>query len=62
MFRTMLAAGALSLASLALAPIGGDLVGQDMPGPRPVEFGGVAAESFDDFLGQTVLVEFFAYW
>jgi len=65
MFRpivSLTAAAALSLAALGMSNATGDMVGKDMPDARPVNIGGVAAESFDDFIGEAVLVEFFAYW
>jgi hypothetical protein len=52
---------ALALAALT-APVLADGVGSTM---SPVELEGFSqtkAASYDDFLGRTVLVEFFAYW
>ncbi len=53
---------ALALAVLSSPLFAGGGVGSQMP---PVELEGYAntkATSFDDFLGRTVLIEFFAYW
>jgi hypothetical protein len=57
--RTLLPFAALLLGSAVLA--------QDVgtPGPTDVEledFAQTEAESYDDFFGRAVLIEFFAYW
>jgi len=54
------------LAPLALALAGGAAAAQEV-GSRLGEveledFAQTKAQSFDDFLGRTVLIEFFAYW
>ena len=62
MFRSLIVAAGLTLAAFATLTPEKDMVGQDIPEARPVDIGGVPAESYDDFIGQTVLIEFFAYW
>ena len=60
MIRNLLLAGAASLALVSSA--NADKVGQQLP---PVILEGLSqtkAESFDEFTGQLVLIEFFAYW
>jgi hypothetical protein len=58
--QSLLAAVALAILSSPLLAGGG--VGSQLP---PVELEGYTntkATSFDDLLGRTVLIEFFAYW
>lgn len=54
------------LFALVLVSLGGPLAAQDVGTQlRPVElvdFQLTKAGSFDDFLGRTVLLEFFAHW
>ena len=60
MMRKLLLAGVASLALAATA--NADIVGQQLP---PVALEGLSqteAESFDEFTGRLVLIEFFAYW
>lgn len=37
-------------------------VGDLLPPPELEDLSATPAESFDDYLGRTVLIEFFAYW
>ncbi|MDF1800871.1 MAG: hypothetical protein P1V81_16995 [Planctomycetota bacterium] len=63
MIRTALFASALVVAGFAapsLAPDG--VVGQPMPDSDLVDFAQTSATSLDDLWGETLLVEFFAYW
>jgi len=63
--RALLTAGlAASLASLApAAPTAGGGVGDVPENTEQIEdFAQTGAESFADFQGRAILVEFFAYW
>ncbi len=52
----------LALAAFA-APAMSQAVGSSMPAVVEVDgMAGSKATSYDDFLGRTVLIEFFAYW
>jgi hypothetical protein len=58
----LLVLGALATLALPLRAEQGGHVGGTLPA---VELEGLAqtkAKSFDDYLGRTVLIEFFAYW
>ena len=52
------------VAAALLAPLAGarDWVGRPFPKPELEGFAHAPAKSLDDFVGRTVLVEFFAYW
>jgi hypothetical protein len=52
---------ALALAALSLPALAGT-VGNPLPAPELEGLAQTQAKSFDDFLGRTVLIEFFAYW
>lgn len=52
---------ALALGAFVL-PARAGVVGSPLPTPVLEGFSQTKATSFDDFLGRTVLVEFFAYW
>jgi hypothetical protein len=58
MRRSLLATG-LALAFAASATAG---VGDALPEAQLDGFTATPAKSFDDYLGRTVLIEFFAYW
>lgn len=52
-----------ALALLALASTGfAGVVGKTMPKVELEGFAGTKAATYDDLLGRTVLIEFFAYW
>lgn len=51
----------LALGALVL-PARAGVVGSPLPTPVLEGFAQTKATSFDDFLGRTVLIEFFAYW
>ena len=54
---------AAPLAAVALAlPAGAQKVGTRVPHLPLIDFTGVQATSFDDFVGRAVLLEYFAYW
>ncbi|MDF1798759.1 MAG: hypothetical protein P1V81_06255 [Planctomycetota bacterium] len=60
MMRNLFLAGALSLVLSSIA--NADKVGQQLP---PVVLEGLSqtqAESYEEFTGRLVLIEFFAYW
>lgn len=60
MMRNLFLAGALSLVLSSIA--NADKVGQQLP---PVLLEGLSqteAESYEEFTGRLVLIEFFAYW
>ena len=60
MMRNLFLAGALSLVLSSTA--NADKVGQQLP---PVVLEGLSqteAESYEEFTGRLVLIEFFAYW
>jgi hypothetical protein len=52
---------ALLLCALA-APAGAQGVGSKLPVVELEEFTQTPAESFDDYMGRAVLIEFFAFW
>ena len=58
--RTATALLVLSLAAPAAIADGWE--GRPLPRPKLEGFSNTPARSFDDFVGRTVLVEFFAYW
>jgi len=49
------------LAALAL-PVAAQDVGSTIPEIELEDYSQTEAESFDDFFGRAVLIEFFAYW
>lgn len=51
----------LALAALALPTLAGN-VGSPLPTPVLEGLAQTPAKSFDEFLGRTVLIEFFASW
>jgi hypothetical protein len=53
---------ALALAALALPATAGGGVGSTMPAVELEGYSLTKAKSFDEYLGRTVLIEFFAYW
>ena len=53
---------ALALAAFALPDARAGNVGSTLPRPELEDFALTPAKSFDDYLGRTVLIEFFAYW
>jgi hypothetical protein len=60
MLRNLFLAGAASLVLAASASA--DMVGQQLP---PVQLEGLSqtpAETFEEYTGRLVLIEFFAYW
>ena len=58
--RTLLGS---SMAGLLLALPAAAQVGRPLPDMSEVEdFSQTEAKSFDDLVGRTVLIEFFAYW
>ena len=50
------------VAALALATVGQAQVGKPLPDPGLFDFAHTEAESFQDYTGRLVLLEFFAYW
>ena len=56
------AAGALALAASSPAPAPAGVVGRAFPDVDIEGLTQTGAESFDDFAGRAVLIEFFAYW
>jgi len=54
----------ITLAALAMlaAPTLAQGVGSKMPAVELEGYSQTAAESYEDFLGRSVLIEFFAYW
>ena len=50
-----------ALAALAVPALAGN-VGSTLPPPELEDFAQTPAKSFDDYMGRTVLIEFFAYW
>jgi hypothetical protein len=63
MIRTTLFAGALVAASFAAPTLTSeDVVGSDLPEIALYDFAGTSATSLEDLWGETLLIEFFAYW
>ncbi|MEM7516002.1 MAG: hypothetical protein AAF368_03635 [Planctomycetota bacterium] len=57
------AVGALALmAARTPTPIAGGVVGRALPEADIADLAQTEAESFDDYAGRAVLLEFFAYW
>ena len=52
----------IALAAPAPRPVPVDVVGNPVPESELEDFANTEAEAIDDFLGRTVLFEFFAYW
>ncbi|MEZ5979435.1 MAG: hypothetical protein R3F34_14620 [Planctomycetota bacterium] len=60
----------MKITSLLLAPVvlaatalvGEAQVGEQLPDPGLVDFGGTPATSYADYTGRLVLIEFFAFW
>lgn len=56
------AAPAALLALAAALPAAAQKVGSRVPGLPLAEICGSRAASFEDFVGRTLLIEYFAYW
>lgn len=52
----------LVLSLVAPAAVADGWEGRPLPRPKLEKISNTPARSFDDFVGRTVLVEFFAYW
>lgn len=50
------------VAAAALAMVGHAQVGSPLPDPGLFDFAATDAESFEDYTGRLVLIEFFAFW
>ena len=60
--RSLIAALALAIGAHFAPPAAAQAPGTPLPPVELEELTQTGAESFDDFLGRAVLIEFFAYW